>query len=203
MKGFLKRDFYLLLPNLRFYVLFLGLLAFVAVAFEGRMLSFFGFYLVLFSASSVLALFSFDEANHWQAYAAAIPDGRKLQVEGRYAVALAVGGVQLLVLGVFFLTGNLVGGDVLVYVGLFLVYADVALPLSYRFGNNARAVLVILIAALGGILGASGAITSIVANGGGGGIVLWWIGAALIALGLIAMPISRRISVGILTKKVL
>ena len=67
MKGFLKRDFYLILPNLRFYLIFMLFLMALSVFQVANLASFLGFYLAIFAASSVLSLFSYDEMNHWQA----------------------------------------------------------------------------------------------------------------------------------------
>ncbi len=98
MRGFLRRDLDLMIPNLKIYG---GIFAIMLVVsfFTSLGLDFFAIYACIFTFSGMLGLFSYDEANHWQAYAAAAPNGRRSQVEARYALAfLFSGGVTLVLL---------------------------------------------------------------------------------------------------------
>ncbi len=202
MKGFLKRDLYLMLPNLRVYGFFLLLIVCVSLFVEVHTGDFFWFYLTIFSAASILGLFSYDEANHWQAYAAAAPDGRRQQVNGRYAAAFLVGGAQMVLMSFFLLfsrAGNI--SEAFLCSGLFFLYADIALPVSYRFGNNSRVVMIVLVAAIAGLVGAGSAVLGIVSGAGGG--IPFGLEYVLPAVGLAAFPLSRHISVGILERKAL
>lgn len=205
MKGFLKRDFYLVLPNLRFCLLFLLILAALSIFRVTNMMSFFGFYLALFAASSVLGLFSYDEMNHWQAYAAAVPDGRRGQVDGRYTLALLLG----LVMSVLVALMSLLSGEArelpmaLLYGGMFLIYIDLAIPVSYHFGPRSRTVMIIIVGVMAGLMGVCGA-TMTISNAGGTfhgtslGLVA---GAPFLAVGLVGMLLSRSVSLKILAGK--
>lgn len=162
MKGFLRRDWSLLRINLWFYAIFIvgaSLFAIFAKVYAG----FINTYLILFATISVMNLFSYDEANHWQAYAAAVPDGRKAMVDARYVLAVCIG---VVVMVLQFVVGGLSWGvaggaePVLlslgaasVYGGVFLCYTAIVLPVFYRFGSaRSRLVLIIVIGALAGAM---------------------------------------------------
>lgn len=201
MKGFMKRDFYLSLPNLKFFGVVLGAFA-ILVAFTDLQASFMALYAVVFSMSAVMSLFSYDEANHWPAYAAAVPGGRRGQVDGRYALSLLLcGSVVALLILVSLLRGE--GSELgltIMYAGIALIYTDVTLPLLYHFGGTkGRTVMIVLMALVAGIAGAGGAILTI--GGGIGRVDLTWIALPLLAVGLVGLVISRSLSIKIVERK--
>ncbi len=157
MKGFLKQDLYHLALNTRFYLFFLAAMV-VMVALTDMDASFLHFYLTIFSASALLSLFNYDAANHWESYAAAVPGGRKAQVDGRYVLALLVW-VMLtaLVLALSFLPdpeGENGGWLAAAVMGaVLLLYVDLAFPLNYRFGPRSRVIFIVIIAFAAGLLG--------------------------------------------------
>ena len=90
MSGFLKRDLSLQAVNAKFYLCFV--LAFAGLAvFTDFAASFASLYLVIFAGTSIMSLFSYDEANHWEAYAASAPNGRRATVDARYLLAALIG----------------------------------------------------------------------------------------------------------------
>lgn len=201
MKGFLKRDYYLLSGNLRFYVLFMAAFALLAV-FTDFSISFFSLYVVIFGMSSILGLFSYDEFNHWTAYGAAVPAGRMAMVDARYLltalIAVGMAAVQILL--------GLLGGEgnttptAAVYGGVFLLYAAIALPVSYYFGGTkGRTVMIVIIALLAGAVGVGGSILSI--SNVHGNLRLPPLTLLLPLLGLAALALSRRVSLGIMERK--
>ncbi len=208
MKGFLRQDLYHLALNAKFSLVFLVGMGFL-VAMTDMNAAFFHFYLVLFSASSLLSLFNYDAANHWQSYAAAVPGGRKAQVDGRYLLALlAWAAVTALVLALSLLPGPegekagwMNGGwlAAIVMGAIMLLYVDLVFPLNYRFGPRSRVVFVILIAIVGGGIGV------VMANGDGGGVVVFSDPVAptliLLAAGLALMPVSYAVSRVIVARK--
>ena len=187
MRGFLRRDLDLMIPNLKIYG---GIFAIMLVVsfFTSLGLDFFAIYACIFTFSGMLGLFSYDEANHWQAYAAAAPNGRRSQVEARYALAFLFSGDGRRMMGIPFFYG-----------GLGLVYAAVALPLCYRFGVNRGRVFLLVIIALSAVLGAVGSITG--AAVGEGAEFPVWLGLLLLGAGILANLISRGISVRIMARK--
>ncbi len=201
MKGFLKQDLYHLALNTRFYLFFLAAMV-VMVAVTDMNASFLHFYLTIFSASALLSLFNYDAANHWESYAAAVPGGRKAQVDGRYVLALMVW-VMLtaLVLALSFLPdpeGENGGWLAAVVMGaVLLLYVDLAFPLNYRFGPRSRVVFIIIIAFAGGLLG--------VVMAGGEDFAIFNDPVAptliLLAAGLALMPVSYVISRVIVARK--
>ena len=201
MKGFLKRDYYLLSGNLRFYVLFMVAFALLAV-FTDFNISFFSLYVVIFGMSSILGLFSYDEFNHWTAYGAAVPVGRMAMVDARYLltalIAVGMAAVQILL--------GLLGGEgntapvAAVYGGVFLLYAAIALPVSYYFGGTkARTVMIVVVGLMAGGVGVGGSILSI--HSVHGGLRLPSVTLLLPLLGLAALALSWRVSLGIMVKK--
>ncbi len=157
MKGFLKQDLYHLALNTKFYLCFLAVMAVIAAATDMNV-SFLTFYLMIFSASALLSLFSYDVANDWESYAAAVPGGRKAQVDGRYVLALlAWVEVTALVLALSFLPdpdGKNGGWQTAVAMGaILLLYVDLVFPLNYRFGPRSRVVLIVIIGVAAGLMG--------------------------------------------------
>ena len=92
MRGFLKRDWALLCINLRFYLFILLVLGAVCIfAKSGTVFGVIGLQAMVMAFASVVSLFSYDEANHWQSYAAAAPRGRESMVDARYVLAACLG----------------------------------------------------------------------------------------------------------------
>lgn len=201
MKGFMKRDFYLIKGNLKFYLIFMLIFAAAAI-FTSVNTSMFAIYVVIFGVSSIMGLFNYDEFNHWMAYGAAVPEGRRAMVNARYLLAALLG---LGIVAVQIILGLLAREDIVffmaaIYAGAFLLYAAIVLPVCYRFGGTkARTVLIVIIAAMAGVGGMLGAVVSI--SGGGGKLHLPPIFLALPLAGAAALALSWRISTGIMLKK--
>lgn len=201
MTGFLKRDFYLISGNLRFYLLFMACFAILAF-FTDFSTSFFALYVVIFGMSSLLGLFSYDDYNHWTAYGSTAPSGRTAMVDARYLLTLLVAAgmaaVQILLgllgreEGVFPMTA--------IYSGVFLLYASLALPVSYRFGGTkSRTIMVVLVALLAGAVGIGGSILNI--SSVTRGLRLPPVTLLLPLAGLATLAFSHRISLGIMGRK--
>lgn len=201
MKGFLKRDYYLIRSNLRFYILFMAAFAILAV-FTDFSTSFFALYVVIFAMSSILGLFSYDDFNRWTAYGAAVHSGRMAMVDARYLmtllIAVGMAAVQILM--------GLLGKeeDVLlmaaIYVGVLLLYASLALPISYFFGGTkARTVMVVVIAVMAAGVGIGGSILNI--QSVHGGLRLPPVTVMVPLLGIASLALSWRVAVGIMARK--
>ena len=152
MKGFSRREWYLLRPNAFFYG---GFLAFFLVVcfFSQKAASFFPVYLLAFGNSSVLALFNYDETNGWRAYAAALPGGRRTMVDARYVTGLAIA----LVTAVVSALSTAMAGDgvelwfMSIYGSATLLSLAISIPITYRFGGlRARLATLVLFCALAG-----------------------------------------------------
>ena len=152
MKGFSRREWYLLRPNAFFYGGFLAF--FLAVCFfSQKAASFFPVYLLAFGNSSVLALFTYDETNGWRAYAAALPGGRRTMVDARYVTGLAIA----LVTAVVSALSTAMAGDgvelwfMSIYGSATLLSLAISIPITYRFGGiRARLATLVLFCALAG-----------------------------------------------------
>lgn len=202
MKGFLRRDASLLALNIKFYLIFTAAMAALCV-FSDFKAGFLLFYVMLFCASALIGLFSYDEVNQWQGYAAAAPHGRKAQVDARYVLALLVSAAGTAFLLALCLLGKISGGWAMafLYGGMMLVYIDVVFPLSYRFGNKSRLIMIIILAAVAGGIGIGSSM--MVVSGGMGGDQATMAAAAvpLVTIGLVGMAISHRVSVAIMKRK--
>ncbi len=201
MKGFLKQDLYHLALNTKFYLVFVVGMVILVVTTD-MIASFLNFYSVIFTASTLLSLFNYDAANHWQSYAAAVPGGRKAQVDGRYVLALlAWAAVTALVLAVSFLSGpdEMNGGwqTAVVMGAVLLLYVDLAFPLNYRFGPRSRVVFILIMATAISIMCAGMA--------GGENFAVFSNSTAptllLLAAGLALMPVSYAVSRVIVARK--
>ncbi len=199
MKGFLRQDLYHLALNAKFTLVFLVGMGILVVTTDMNA-AFFHFYLVIFCASSLLGLFTCDTANHWESYAAAVPGGRRAQVDGRYVLALLTwAAVTALGLALSLLPDpGEVGWPAAVVMGAtLLLYVDVAFPVYYRFGPRSRVVFVILIAIVGGGIG------TVMAVGGDFALFSDPVTPTLILLaaGLVLMPASYAVSRVIVARK--
>lgn len=157
MKGFLRQDLYHLALNAKFSLAFLACMA-ILVAVTDMSAAFLHLYLMIFSASAFLSLFNYDAANHWQSYAAAVPGGRKAQVDGRYVLALLAWAVLTALALALSLLPDPEGENggwqaALVMGGVLLLYADIAFPVNYRFGPQSRVIFVMIIAVVAGAVG--------------------------------------------------
>lgn len=201
MTGFLKRDLSLQAVNAKFYLCFV--LAFAGLAvFTDFAASFVSLYLVIFSGTSIMSLFSYDEANHWEAYAAAAPNGRRAMVDARYLLAAGIGVVVFLfqlVLGILDKSNQL--ETALLYAGAFLLYAAVILPIAYRFGGTkSRIVMIVVVAAFSALI-AIGATSLQVFADGDPLAILGVLPLLALPLGTAALLISHRISCHIMANK--
>lgn len=166
MKGFLKRDWALLNANLWYYSVIV-LFFFVLATFTNFSAPFISFYLVIFAATSIISLFSYDDLTRWNAYAAAVPRGRQAAVDARYLFCALMGGtifVLELVFGLVSWEGQL--ETAYLYCCLFLLYAALTLPFFYLFGGiRARIAMVCTVAALAATFAAGGAALSFSGDG--------------------------------------
>ncbi len=201
MKGFLRRDFALVSGNLRFYLFFIAIFGALAL-FTDMNSGFVMFYAVIFAMSSIIGLFSYDEFNHWTAYAAAVPGGRKNMVKARYTllllVTVGVAAVQMLVGALAKEMGNFQAAAL--YSGMLLIYAALSMPLSYYFGGTkARVVTVVLVAFIAGAAAIMGTILNISTGFGDYSLPSGFL--LLPAVGAGALLISYRVSLHIMAKK--
>lgn len=201
MNGFLKRDLSLISGNIRWYLFFIVLFGVLAI-FTDMNSGFVMLYATIFAMSSVTGLFNYDEFNHWTAYAAVVPNGRKDMVTARYVLLLLVtAGVVLIqmLMGVLAReTGSLEAAAL--YGGIILLYSAISMPVSYYFGGTkARVVTVVLIALLAAGVGIGSSLLNITSIHGG--LRLPPATLLLPVLGLAALAVSYRVSLGVMAKK--
>lgn len=201
MMGFLKRDLSLQAVNAKFYLCFV--LAFAGLAvFSDFSAAFASLYLVIFAGTSIMSLFSYDETNHWDAYAAAAPGGRKAMVDARYLLAVGIGVVVFLfqlILGILDKSDQL--ETALLYTGAFLLYAAVILPIAYRFGGTrSRIVMIVVVAAFSALI-AIGATSLQIFTDGDPLAILGHLPALLPLVGAAVLAVSHRISRHIMDNK--
>lgn len=201
MKGFLKRDFYLMETNLKFYLLFIGAFALLAT-FTDFSVSFLSLYVVIFSMSGIAGLFSYDDMSRWTAYGAAAPAGRKAMVDARYLLTLLVAAGITLIQVLLGLLNREPGAVPMaaVYSGIFLLYAALALPVNYRFGGTrSRTVMIVLMALLAGAVGLGGSMLNMSTIHGE--VRLPPMTLVLPLLGLGALWVSRQAALAVMAKK--
>ncbi len=202
MKGFIRQDLCHLALNTKFYLVFFLCMC-MMVAFSDFNASFLYLYIVIFSASALLSLFSYDEAYHWQAYAATVPNGRRAQVDGRYLVGILLClAIPILTLVLMLLSKHTGYWSMpIALAAILLLYIDIMFPLSYRFGNRNRLILLIILAAIAGGMGVGGSIL-ILSGGSDYGMSVFNGGAIFLSvIGLVGLVISYRVSVSIMAKK--
>lgn len=154
MRGFLKRDIFLVLPSLWVYVAFFVLAGALSISRMLDKVGYFALYGPIFAVSSHFDLFRNDDTNRWQGYAAAVSGGRRAMVDARYAFSL------IAALSVMVMSGGLalMGGEgswfwrMSLYGGVFLFTIAVINPILYRFGSTrGRLASMLIILGFGGL----------------------------------------------------
>lgn len=203
MKGLIKRDFYLVLPTLRFFgglaaVLLLVELLVADLAFVTNLFDFSNLYIGVFSVGTLPGLFTFDQTTNWQPYAATMPGGRRAMVDSRYSFgALVVGGVALTI-ALFSLIGKGGLGLTALYGGGLLLFLAVCQPLLYAFGRTVW-VSTVLVAILAGLMGMGGGILALSTHGGA--VIPLPVNVAALLIAAVAYLLSWRISRRVMEKK--
>ena len=145
MAGLLCKDWLLLRRQLWYYALLLGL--YLALTAAGVLdASFLCGLAVLYGTLLPTTCFSYDEAVHWERYAAATPAGRRGTVDGKYLLALLLaalsGGISLCLTVLMEGPESALALAVLVCTGLALAVNAVNLPLLLLLGvSRSRAAL--------------------------------------------------------------
>lgn len=201
MNGFLKRDFYLISASIRIYLLFIVAFG-ILVVFTDMSSGFVMLYVAIFAMSSMTGLFNYDEFNHWTAYAATVPNGRRDMVKARYVLLLLVtAGVTV----IQFLVGTLAReagslGSAALYSGMILIYAAISMPVGYYFGGTrARMVTVVLVAFIAGAAAIFGTFLNVSTHFGKVSLPPEFLFLPILGLGLVA--VSYRVSLGVMAKK--
>ncbi len=202
MKGFLRRDFSLIVPALRFYGLLLVVM-FAFFLFTRSDSTFLTAYLYILAQSIVISLFNYDEQGRWQAYAAAVGDGRQNQVRGRYAFALLLNAFIALVQYILCLANHAPYLPTLVFAGGCLLIQAVLMPLCYKFGSNKTRIITLVFVILAAAVAGGGVAYSSALEQASLQIahLLSLIALPALAVGLGALVISYGVSQKILEKK--
>lgn len=207
MKGFIYKDLCLLGSVWKSY-------AFILVMFSALTVT--GVYDVSFlfmMVSVILCMypstsFSYDELAKWDRFAVSVPNGRVTVVRAKYGFALLLGAASLvfdllLSLLAAFLGRMELGNGLLTCVGGVagaLLINALMLPLLFRFGaQKGRILLIAVVAALAGVLGALLAIGGMTAFGSG--LLESFVLVVLPVLTLLTLFVSYRVSLGIYQKK--
>lgn len=215
MKGFLRRDLFLLRLGAWFYPVLMAVAFVVSMVFsKSGMANYTVYFLLVFGMESLYSLMTYDGMNGWLSYAAAIPEGRKSMVDARYLLALCVALVLAGLLGLYTLARgeSLVLWTVGFYTGAFLLILSVTQPIGFRWGytgSGVRMAITMLTFVMLGVLGGlfSGVLQSAredLAQGLLQGDVNGFFSAlslALPLLGLGALALSWRLSRHIMGKK--
>lgn len=137
MKGFIKKDLYLTVGYCR--SIFLIVFLFLAVSCAQRDNYFFVFYPSILAGMIPATLLSYDEREHFCAYAAAMPQLSATYVSAKYLIGLLFGfACIILTIAVQSIFGIFTGGDLLflfiTLLALTLLTPAIALPFMFRFG---------------------------------------------------------------------
>ena len=215
MRGFLRRDLYLLKLGAWFYPVLVAVAFVVSMIFsKSGVANYTVYFLLVFGMESLYSLMTYDGMNGWLSYAAAIPEGRKSMVDARYLLALCVALVLAGLLGIYTLARgeSLVLWTVGFYTGAFLLILSVTQPIGCRWGytgSGVRVAITMLTFVMLGVLGGlfSGVLQSAredLAQGLLRGDVNGFFGMLSLVLplvGLGALALSWRLSRHIMEKK--
>ncbi|MFV0413070.1 MAG: ABC-2 transporter permease [Oscillospiraceae bacterium] len=158
MKALILKDFYTIGNFKKMYIILFAAAA-AAVIFVPSFTSFIPAFLILYSCSSVMSVFSYDDFCNWNRFAACLPVKRSGIVLARYLFSalylLAVALVCFLIsfAGCFFhgLLGEIpsIGLSTLILAGISIWVLSACYPIIYFLGyQKGRVAMVVLLAAL-------------------------------------------------------
>lgn len=203
MKGFLKRDLYLLLPSLKLYAAFVVAMMVISLVSDTNMTTVVSMYVFIYMIAGVTGLFNSDNVNQWQAYAAATPNGRRRVVDARYGLTLLLCAVASVISSLMAAAARSNSGVVMavLYSGAALIYASLVLPIGYKFGGDRTRVIMLIVVVVGaGFTAAAGTSLGPDMESGTSAFTLPVV-SFLSAAGLAALAVSWRISRRIMAAK--
>lgn len=160
MLGLIKKDFLMIKANLKataiIYIIFLIMI------FQGTLDSV--FIIPLIGIMLFISTFSYDDFNNWNAFAVALPNGRKNVVKAKYIASLILTVVLSIIsiasstlisytrnnnIDIFEIISGLMGTLLSCIIIISLLY-----PIIFKFGStNGRIILFVVIFAFAGIIG--------------------------------------------------
>lgn len=154
MIGLIKKDLFVVKANLK--NLIIVVLAFVLMSFQGE--GGFIFMLPFLALMIIMANFSYDDYNKWDAYCIATPGGRKTTVKARYLATLILATISTIISAILIYISSKITSDIDLIksleelygsvIALFLVM-DIMYPITYKFGiQKSRIVLFTIVFAL-------------------------------------------------------
>ena len=137
MKGYLKKDFYLTLGYCR--SIFLIVIVFTAIGCFQTGNYFFVYYPSVMVSMISVSLLSYDEREHFCAYAATMPQTRASYVSAKYLYELMFGAAFLVLsVAAHAICGNFSGAELLTLAAtlgiLVLLTSAITMPFMFRFG---------------------------------------------------------------------
>lgn len=150
MLAYLKKDLIIISKDLKVYLPMLLILVFlIGAKFESVI-----FLCLFYMLMMIFTTFSYEEQSNFYSYAAALPNGRKKLVAGKYISSLVLISISLLLsLGFYFLMRNFneVPGFSdfikLLPIGFLFIslYISLVIPSSFKFGSNIGRIVTILV----------------------------------------------------------
>lgn len=160
MLGLIKKDFLMIKANLKataiIYIIFLIMI------FQGTLDSV--FIIPLIGIMLFISTFSYDDFNNWNAFAVALPNGRKNVVKAKYIASLILTVVLSIIsiasstlisytrnnnIDIFEIISGLMGTLLSCIIIISLLY-----PIIFKFGStNGRIILFVVVFAFAGIIG--------------------------------------------------
>jgi len=158
MLGLIKKDFLLIKANVKsMAVIFL---VYLILAFQGLFDA--AFIVPLIGIMLFISTFSYDDYNHWNAYAVTLPDGRKNVVRAKYIASIILTVVLAIVclvieIGISYLKTNLINLDESISSLMGTMLSSVIIitflyPIVFKFGAvKGRIILFTVVFGIAGI----------------------------------------------------
>lgn len=162
MLGFVKKDLLMIKSNIK--ILAILLLIYIAMDYQGQMdLS---FLLPFMSVTIMLSTFSYDFYNKWDAYAVAMPNGRKNSVRAKYLSTIILICITTIIITILsfiisYVKTNIVDFENIIVTIMGSIFATILLqsliyPAMYKFGPEKARIglmaIVFIVAIIGSIM---------------------------------------------------
>ena len=147
MLGFIKKDLSIIKGNLKYLTIILVI--YMVMGITGQMdMS----YVVTFmSGVLTITVFRYDDFNHWDAYAATLPNGRKNSVRAKYLATIIILLSLTIFTTVFSLVITLLKSESIIFETILtslasnllgtIIFITLMYPIIYKFGTEKAAIV--------------------------------------------------------------
>lgn len=147
MLGFIKKDLSIIKGNLKYLTIILVIYMVMGVTGQMDM----SYVVTFMSGVLTITVFRYDDFNHWDAYAATLPNGRKNSVRAKYLATIIILLSLTIFTTVFSLVITLLKSESIIFETILtslasnllgtIIFITLMYPIIYKFGTEKAAIV--------------------------------------------------------------